>query len=289
MRSPFETWLFAPVPRARIAWFRTLAYAFVWVDVLVTTSWVRVHRDLPTSLYAPLAIGRLLHLPTPTRLVCDVVLVGLLAASAVAVTGRWPRLAGAAVAVLYLEWMVIAMSYGKVDHDRFGFLVALAVLPTVGAASHRDRTPDERAGWAMRCVELGVVATYVLAVLAKHRFGGGLPNWVDSTTFLRAVARRGTFLADPFLRHPGVLHAAQYGLVAIELFVSPLLLFRNRVSYAVVVVLLGFHLVTFAMLGIVFLPHCVCLVALLPLERLPDLRTPGIARSDRSPGYADLP
>jgi hypothetical protein len=193
---------------------------------------------------------------------------GLLVAAAVGATGRLPRLSGTVVAVLYAEWMIIAMSYGKVDHDRFAFLVALAVLPTVGRASHRDVTPDERAGWAVRCIEIAVVATYTLAVLAKHRFGGGIFTWVDSTTFLRAVVRRGTWLADPLIEANGVLHVAQYGLVFIELFVAPLILLRNRLGRIVIVYFLVFHLITYAMLTIVFLPHCVCLVGLLPLERL---------------------
>jgi hypothetical protein len=49
------------------------------------------------------------------------------------------------------------MSYGKVDHDHFGFLLALAVLPTVGRARFSDREPSARAGWAIRMVTLGAV------------------------------------------------------------------------------------------------------------------------------------
>ena len=103
---------------------------------------------------------------------------------------------------------------GKVDHDRFAFLVALFVLPTLGAASHRDRTPDPRTGWAVRCIQVAVVATYLLAVVAKARYGHGLDTWLDSTTLLRAVVRRGTFLADPLTRQPWILHATQYLVVA---------------------------------------------------------------------------
>ena len=33
--------------------------------------------------------------------------------------------------------MIIAMSYGKVDHDRFGLLVALAALPDRGPCPAR--------------------------------------------------------------------------------------------------------------------------------------------------------
>ena len=80
----------------------------------------------PGELYQPLLIGRLLPFPTPGPALVYGVFAGLLAAAAVAATGRLPRLAGTAVALLYLQWMLIAMSYGKVDHDRFGLLVALA-------------------------------------------------------------------------------------------------------------------------------------------------------------------
>ena len=68
---------------------------------------------------------------------------------------------------LYFEWMIIAMSYGKVDHDRFGLLVALAVLPTAGRARHGDPTLSERGGWALRMTQLAVVATYFLSVLGQ--------------------------------------------------------------------------------------------------------------------------
>ena len=120
------------MPLARIAVFRVIAYLFIPIDVFVTTSWVRAHADVPTEWYAPLLIGRVLHLPTPTHTVVLVVQWALVVAAVLAASGRAPRLLGTAVFVLYAEWMVIAMSYGKVDHDRIAFLVALAVLPTVG-------------------------------------------------------------------------------------------------------------------------------------------------------------
>ncbi len=62
-------WWFRPVPLARIAVFRVIAYLFIPVDVFLTTAWVRAHADVPTEWYAPLLIGRVLHLPTPTHTV----------------------------------------------------------------------------------------------------------------------------------------------------------------------------------------------------------------------------
>ncbi len=261
-------WLTHPVALGRIAWLRTLLYLFVPVDVLLTTPWVASHDTAPASMYRPLFIERLLSLPAPTPGLVDLVQVLLLLTAIVAATGRAPRLLGVAVAVLYGEWMLIAMSYGKVDHDRFAFLVALAVLPTVARASHRDQTPDEAAGFAVRCVQLAVVATYVLSVVAKNRFGGGLLNWLDSAVFTRAVLRRGTPLGEQLLDHTWLLHVGQWALVGIELAAPLLLVLTGRRLYAALSGYLAFHLMTWACIAIVFLPHLVCLLAFLPLERL---------------------
>lgn len=266
-------WLLSPAPLARIAVLRVLTYLFVPVDVLLTTTWVRGHAHVPGELYVPLRIGRLLPLPTPgpwVELFQLLLVAAALVAALAAVRNRLPRLTGWVVAVLYLEWMVVAMSYGKVDHDRFAFLVMLFVLPSVGRASLRSRERTEAAGWAISLITLAVVATYVLAAIAKIRFGGW--DWVDGATLTRAVLRRSTPLSEPLLDVPYVLHAAQYGLMVLELVVAPLLLVRwrdPRVTWLLALGFLGFHLMTFSMITIIFLPHCIALLALLPLEKLP--------------------
>ena len=279
MAAALTAWLFEPLPRARVAMLRLLVYPFVFVDVLLTTSWVALHRHVPGDLYQPLLIGRVLPLPTPTARFVVVLEIALLLAAGIAATGRFPRLAGAAVFVLYLEWMVVAMSYGKVDHDRFAFLVALAVLPTVGRARVDDDTADDRSGWALRCVQIAVMLTYFLAAFAKLRFGG--LDWVNSATLVRAVARRGTALGDPLLDYPWVLQATQWLLVGFEL-IAPLLLVRGRLGRAVWAGAVALHAVTFATITIVFLPHVVCLLSFLPLERVSRLRLARRATSGRA-------
>ena len=56
-------WLTEPVPRGRVAAFRTLVYLFVAADLVLFTPWVRTHAGVPGELYQPLFIGRLLPLP----------------------------------------------------------------------------------------------------------------------------------------------------------------------------------------------------------------------------------
>lgn len=265
-------WLLAPAPLARVAVLRVIAYVFVPVDVLLTTTWVRAHAQVPGELYVPLRIGRSLPLPTPgpwVEVLQVVLVLAALVAAAAALCDRLPRVTGWLVALLYLEWMVVAMSYGKVDHDRFAFLVLLLVLPSVGHASLRSRERTEAAGWALTVVTLAVVATYVLAAVAKIRFGGW--DWVDGATLTRAVLRRSTPASEWLLDVPVLLTAAQYGIMVLELVVAPLLLVRwrdPRLTWWLALGFLGFHLMTFSMITIIFLPHCVALLALLPLERL---------------------
>jgi hypothetical protein len=272
-RADSGTWWFPPTALGRVAALRVLAYAFVPVDVLLTTAWVGHHGDVPGVLYRPVLVARLLHLPTPTRTGVDVLKLALLVAAAtafVAVLARATRLvrtAGAAVFALYGWWMLVAMSYGKVDHDRFAFLVLLGVLPTVGAATLGQQRRSLQAGWAVRMTQVAVVATYFLAAWGKLRFGGW--NWATGATLTRAVLRRGTDLAQWTLDHPGVLRTLQWLLLLLEL-AAPLLLVvrRERTRYAIVAALIAFHMITYLAISIIFLPHVVALTAFLPLERL---------------------
>jgi hypothetical protein len=280
-------WWFRPVPLARIAVFRVIAYLFIPVDVFLTTAWVRAHADVPTAYYQPLLIGRLLHLPTPTHTVVLVVQWALVLAAVAAATGRAPRLLGTAVFLLYGEWMVIAMSYGKVDHDRIAFLVALAVLPTIGRARFRDRRPSEAAGWAMAAVLVSVMLTYFLAAWAKMRFGGW--DWATGATLTRAVVRRGTDLSLWTLDVAWLLPLTQWVMLVFE-FASPLMLLvlvrSDRARIGLVVFLLGFHAMVYAGVGIIFLPHCIAILSILPWERLAAPRAPVPASGPVAVGVA---
>jgi len=185
----FSGWLFAPMPLARVAVLRVLVFAFVIVDVVLlhTSGWYHGYAD--PVWYEPLVMGKVLHLPAATVLLVQVLKWGCVVAALAAMTGRAPRLLGWAVAVGWVWYQYVAFSYGKVDHDRADFVVALALLPTVGLAHVRDQRRSEAAGFALRAVQLAAVATYFLSSWAKVRFGGW--DWVNSATMVRAVVRRG--------------------------------------------------------------------------------------------------
>ena len=123
------TWWFDPIPRGRVAALRTFVYIFVLLDIFLIRPWVSIHGQIPSELYEPLFIARFLPFPAPTPVVMAVLQGALVVATLLALSGRWPRVSGTVVFILYLSWMLTAFSYGKVDHDNVAFLVALAVLP----------------------------------------------------------------------------------------------------------------------------------------------------------------
>ncbi|MFF5117008.1 MFS transporter permease [Dactylosporangium aurantiacum] len=261
-----RNWLFEPVPKGRIAAFRTLVYLFVALDVVFFSAWIKHHGDLPGNLYQPLVVGRLLPLPTPTPLVVGTIYWALIPLSLAAATGRAHRLLGWSVFVLYFEWMIIAMSYGKIDHDRFGLLVALAVLPTAGRARHGDPETSEAGGWALRLTQIGVICTYFLASIAKLRFGG--LAWLTGATLTRSFIRRGTALAHWLLGIPGFTTASQIGIVGFELFSPLVFVLKPKLRYAMVAGFYAFHVLTFSLITISFIPHQVAMTSFLPLERV---------------------
>ncbi len=160
------------------------------------------------------------------------------------------------------------MSYSKVDHDRFSYLVLLAVLPTIGHARWGDKkTLSERAGWAMNLTQIAVVSTYFFSSWAKLRFGG--IAWLNGATLTRAVVRRGTSISDWTLHVPHLLQAMQWLIVAFELC-GPVVLFvrSKRVQYFIIAIFYGFHLMVFGAVTIIFLPHLVAMTSFLPLERV---------------------
>lgn len=268
--SAVERWWFAPFPRARIAWLRLIAYVFLPFDMLLLTRSTLAHAQVPADLYRPVLLARLLHLPAPQPGPMRLLLVVVIAAALVAAGGRLPRAAGYTAAVGYLWWVLISMSYGKVDHDHLALVLALFVLPTVGRARFDDQTPCEASGWVVRSVQITVAATYFLSAWAKMRVGG--PGWANGETLQWALNRRGTPLGRSLIDYPWLLHVSQWATLVAE-FGSPLLLFaRGRPLYAGVLFFAGFHVITYALMTIHFLPHAIFLAAFLPLERLRAVR-----------------
>ena len=276
-RAALRSALFPALPLARVRALQVLVHAFVILDVLTFSDDVPAHAG-NTGFYTPLALARLLHLPPVTAPLAYTLLGLLLTGCVAAILGWRPRLAGTVVAIAYWLWMLYSNSYGYIAHDHMALMVAVAVLPTVahpprptgrdeaaGAAS----VTSEAAGWALRCVQIAVVATYAFSVIPKILYSGSLANWGNSAILTWASIRRGSPLAHLLVEHtPWVFVPAQWAGLALEAL-SPVVLFlRGRALHLAVVLYLGFHLSTLVLLGIHFLPTVICWAAFLPLEKL---------------------
>lgn len=261
-------WLFEPAPLARVALLRVVVYAFVVVDVvfLHTSGWYHGFAD--PVWYEPLVGGRLLHLPAATLALVEVLKWGSVVGALVALTGRFPRSAGWFVAITWSWYQYVAFSYGKVDHDRGDFVLALLLLPTVGLAHLDDERRSEAAGFALRAVQLGAIATYFLSSVAKLRFGG--PGWVNSATLVRAVVRRGTPIGELFLHTPWLLHVGQWVIMGAELLSWVIFVLPERWRRLMVLAWYLFHAGVYATITIAFWPHLVMMLAFLPLEQYRD-------------------
>lgn len=259
---------FAPsLPLARIAWLRHLIYPFVLFDMFVITTDPVAHGDVPKALYTGLYVRELLHLPAPSPTHVRVLFVVLLVSAVVAATGRLPRLAGWVCAVAMLDWVSNGFAYSKVDHDHYALMVALFVLPTVGRARVTEtEQSSQAAGWAVRMIQAAAVSCYALAAWAKVRVGGW--GWANGATLVWALTRRPNGIAPWIAAHPGLAHVLQWVVFVAELCSPVMLWLRGRWLAASVLFWLGFHLSTYYLLAIHFLPLVVCLAAFAPLERI---------------------
>jgi len=305
--SRLRSVLFPALPLARVRVLRVIVHAFVVLDVLTFSRDVLAHAG-NAGFYTPVALARLLHLPPVTAPLAWTLLVVILAGCAAVIADRRPRVSGAVVAVAFWLWMLYSNSYGYVAHDHLALMVAVAVLPTVAGvpapradgssfgaadggssgAAGRDSIGagdgagrSEAAGWALRAIQIAVVATYFFSIIPKILYSGSLANWGNSAILTWASIRRGTGLAHWLVAHmPWVFVPAQWAGLALELL-SPVVLFlRGRALILAVIAYLGFHLATLALLGIHFLPTAICWAAFLPLERL---RRPGRPGAEAQP------
>ena len=262
------SWLFAPVPIARVALLRRAIYVFVIIDVLFLHTSGYYHGWADPAWYQPLEMGKLLHLPAATVLLVELTRWGSVLFAVLALTGRFPRVTGWAVAAAWIWFQYIAFAYGKVDHDRGDFAIALLVLPLVGLALVSDRRLSEAAGFTFRAIQLTAIATYFLSAWAKVRFGGW--DWVNSATIVRAVVRRGSWFGDQLLHAPWILHYTQWGLISLELLSPLIFLVTERWRRRMIGGWYLFHALTYAAITIAFWPHLVMLLAFLPLEEYRD-------------------
>ena len=287
-------WFTPRIALARVAWLRTILYLFVILDMHAFVRDTRLKGESP-GLYQPLYLARLFELPKPSVAITTTLYYVLIVACLVAATNKFPRIAGWVVAPAFTWWVLIGMSDGKVDHDHLALVIALWVLPTVApTVAHSrqgspwaDQTRSEAAGWAIRCVQICVIATYFLSAIAKLRSAGWALTWPGSAVLTWAIVRRPHPVGEWLLHHPWMLHVMQW-IGIIGEFLSPVVLWlKGRWQLFGALFFIGFHVANTAILLIHFLPTVVCWLAFAPMERIvPWFRSRRSARSAGDAGDA---
>lgn len=277
-------WYLAPAPPQRLAVLRILVcgYALVWT-VVRTPFWLDLAR-LPSARHQPVGVLSPFDAPLPPGIVLALAGATALAAGAGILGWRW-TVTGPALALGFLVAETHAASWGQVLHTGHLpalHLLVLAVVPAgdalaVGGRARPARPPDERYGWPVRVLALVTVGTYVVAGVAKLRFGG--LDWVDGEALRNLVAHdnlRKQLLGDPssplaryVVGHPGLFAPFAVATVAVELG-APLALLGGRTRTAWVLGAWSFHVGVLALMAVVF-PYPLLGLAfapLFPVERL---------------------
>ena len=272
------SWLVPELPRARVAWVRAALAVMTVLDVRFFLNATGDRGGTP-ELFQPVVLAQWLHLPPVTDAAAQVLFLGIhLGALALLLGGlaRVPaavqHVGGAVHALTYVLWVLWAMSYGYVSHDHMAITIGVLVLTTAGTSRYSGgAAADTAAGWPLRMVQVFTVLTYFGSVLAKYVFSGGsLLRWVSSGTLAWAFIRRPNAVNAHFVTHAVLLRCLQWGAVLLEAASPLVFVLRGRWLALAIASFLSFHLATFALLGIHFLPTVVCWSAFVPWERLPD-------------------
>jgi HTTM domain len=234
-----DSWLLAPAPPTRLAALRVLIGLYCVVHLVATAPSLWQISDLPAEQFAPVGVLSWLSAPVSRGVVAVGLGLALVTGLGVAFGWRW-RLTGPAFAVLFLLLSTYRVSWGHVshaDHLPAVHLVILALVPAADAwsldarrrAGHAGRAgpaePQARYGWPVRVLAIATVVSYVVAGIAKLRYGG--IGWLDGDVLRNQLATDalqkmllgashspiGGWLAA----RPAVLPVAAVGALAVEI------------------------------------------------------------------------
>lgn len=257
-------WLLAPATAWQLGRVRQLvvAYCFVW-SVARLPFWIDQAR-LPDRRHDPVGLLSLTgdRFALPAIAIIFAVTAG---AGILAFLGRaWPS-SGIVFALGFLALTTHGNSYGQILHTEqlpVLHLLVLAAGPAgCGYRSRRDPGPaDVRFGWPLRVLSLVTVMTYMVAGVAKIRFGG--EPWFRGETLRILLAEdnlRKDLLGDPssplaplVLRLPWLFGPAVAGSLIIELG-APLALINRRLAILWCGAAWLFHATVLATMAVLFL------------------------------------
>ena len=270
MRSLLEKldrWWYAPFPALRLATLRTLVGGFAWVYLLIRAPYFASLAEQPERFFRPVGVLAWLSQPVSAGALQGVIAAALLAGAAF-VTGAWFRLAGPAFAVLFLVVTTYGSCFGMVFHHENIVALQLFVLGFSASAdtrsldARRSLAPpveDGRHGWPVRLLCALLVATYLLAGIAKLK-GVGL-EWLTGEALRDQIAYNGLrklsfgerlpFFTAFLVQHAWLCLPLAWATLAFELG-APLALLGRRASLIWSSVAWGFHVAVLITMSISF-------------------------------------
>lgn len=275
----FGDWVRAPARPERLALLRVLvtAYGVVWLVARAPHLWdVTRFAD---DRWRPIGVLAGLDRPPSASVVALVVTLAVVSGVAALVGWRY-RIAAPVFAVSLLLATTWRNSWGQIFHTENLLVLHLFVLALVPAAaawsvdarrSHPSPRPDTRFGGPIRIMALLTVATYVVAGVAKVRFGGAA--WLDGDVLAHQIAFdnvRKAAVGSPTSPLTGLLLDARWLLTPMAVATllvelgSPLALLSRRAAQVWAAAAWGFHVAILATMVIVF-AYPLSVVALVPV------------------------
>jgi len=194
MSDAIDRWLLRPAPAERLATLRILVGGYAVVFLMVRLPGFLDVFDLPRDQFTP--VGPLVWMSSPLSPDLARVVMAITVAAGVAFVAGWRwRVSGPLFALLFLAVTTYRVSWGHVlhtDHLPALHLLVLGFSPAAAAWSMDRRrasdtpAPSERFGWPVQIMVLLLVITYMLAGIAKLRYGGF--DWLTGDVLRNQIA-----------------------------------------------------------------------------------------------------
>jgi hypothetical protein len=277
-----ELWR-APAPAERLAAVRIVVGGFALLYLVARLPYWLSHAHFDAHVFKPVGVVKLLDAPLPPLAVQLLTVATVLLAIPFALGWRF-RVTGPAFAALLLWTLSYRNAWGMIFHTENLLVMHVLVLGITRAAdawsldarraaAPVSAGPDARYGWPLRLLCAIVVASYVIAGVAKLQNAGLGWIWGDELrNHVAADNLRKLLLGDvssPLA--PLVLDQAwMFRILALLSLVielgAPLALLGGRIAAGWAILAYGFHLGVVALM-MIFFPYQVLGVAYLPFFR----------------------
>jgi hypothetical protein len=276
-----KRWWFAPMPAERLAALRIAIGAYALAYVLLRAPELVSIAQLHRGSFDPIGVTRILSTPLAPWLSIAII-VATVILLVLFTLGIAYRVVAPLCALALLWTLTYRNAWGQPFHTEnlvVLHVIALAFTPAADVwalAPRREQDPINY-GWAVKLLAALLVATYLLAGIAKLRLAG--TAWLDGEQLRNQIAvdnaRKVLLGAMPsriavsLLGHPSWFTGISIATLVVELG-APIALLGGRIARIWALVAWLFHVGVLALMHIVF-PYPLIGVAFLPLFQVEKL------------------